>query len=64
MARPLKVLFQRRATVVALPRAPNFIVPVYEGGAALASNNIKWAAGEFRYRLGFKARSYCRTLAA
>jgi hypothetical protein len=36
-------------TVMALPRPPDFIIPVYEGGAALAVGNIKWAMGPFRF---------------
>lgn len=33
------------ATVPALPRSPDFIIPCYEGGTALASGNIKYAQG-------------------
>lgn len=43
-------------TVMALPRPPDFIIPVYEGGAALAAGNIKWANGPFR--LPYVAHKY------
>lgn len=36
-------------TVLALPRPPDFIIPVYEGGTALSAGDIKWANGPFRY---------------
>lgn len=36
-------------TVPALGRPPDFIIPVYEGGAALGSGYIKWASAEFNY---------------
>lgn len=32
-------------TVPALGRAPDFIIPVYQGGAAYASGNISWCQG-------------------
>lgn len=35
------------STVPALPRAPDFTIPLYEGGTALASGNIKYAQGPF-----------------
>lgn len=34
-------------TVMALGRAPDFIIPTYEGGAAWASGNIRAAQGRF-----------------
>ena len=34
-------------TVAALPRPPDFLIPVYEGGTALSAGNIKWANGPF-----------------
>lgn len=37
------------ATVPALPRSPDFLIPVYEGGTALAAGNIKFAQGPFIY---------------
>lgn len=37
------------SSVPALGRSPDFIIPLYEGGAALASTNIKWAQTEFAY---------------
>lgn len=36
-------------TVMALPRPPDFLIPCYEGGTALAAGNIKWANGPFRF---------------
>lgn len=33
------------ATVPALPRPPDFIIPVYEGGNALAAGNFKFVIG-------------------
>lgn len=36
-------------SVPALPRAPDFLIPVYEGGAAMANGSIKWAASEFLF---------------
>lgn len=36
-------------TVPALGRPPDFLIPVYEGGAALVTSSIKWAASEFIY---------------
>jgi hypothetical protein len=35
------------STVLALARAPDFIVPVYQGGAAYAANNFSWQQGRF-----------------
>jgi hypothetical protein len=36
-------------TVAALGRSPDFIIPLYEGGAALGSTWLKWAMAEFIY---------------
>ena len=36
-------------TVAALPRPPDFVIPVYEGGVALVTSSIKWAQSEFVY---------------
>ena len=36
-------------TVMALPRSPDFIIPVYEGGTTNTSGSIKFANGPFRY---------------
>lgn len=34
-------------TVLALGRAPDFVIPTYEGGAAWANTNIRWQQGRF-----------------
>lgn len=34
-------------TVMAVARPPDFVIPVYEGGAALAAGNILFASGPF-----------------
>lgn len=36
-------------TVMALPRPPDFIIPMYQGGTALSANDILFANGPFRY---------------
>jgi hypothetical protein len=36
-------------TVPALGRVPDFIIPLYEGGAALGTSWLKWAMTEFSY---------------
>lgn len=35
-------------TVMAMARPPDFVIPLYQGGAALAAGNIFFAAGPFR----------------
>ena len=35
------------ATVLALSRAPDFVIPVYEGGAAWANTNMRYQQGRF-----------------
>jgi hypothetical protein len=34
-------------TVLAIGRAPDFVIPTYEGGAAWAGTNIRWQQGRF-----------------
>lgn len=41
------VIATASATVMALGRAPDFVIPTYEGGAAWASGNIRALQGRF-----------------
>lgn len=43
------VLSTASTTVPALGRAPDFTIPVYEGGTALGAGGVKWAQAEFSY---------------